>query len=386
MPVVTVQSAHSTTVSLSYDSGANALLATFVRDAISAGLGGGTVFPFAGNSGPTPPIPSGETGEWVQNAPGAINLGHGWDDIVDAASNAIITGPTDPGVQVLAGAGNLNFNAAGGSGSVIAGGGNDQVVVPVFNANPWFIALGNGNDVVKTLGSGNDTISLGAGADSVQLGAGGTALTVGGAATVTASTGSETVTAMGTALVNGGSSNLLFLGGGGATVFGQAGAATVTGGSGPDEFHGGTGGINILKAGVGAATLFGGHDGDQLFANGSGAQILFAATGNETLTGSSVGGASDTFVASAGADTVVTNTGINSVFEFIHGSAGGAESVSGLTAIGQVQIHLAGYAANDLTQVGSQDNAGGNLHVTLNDGTHITFANVGSPLTNGNFV
>ena len=57
----------------------------------------------------------------------------------------------------------------------------------------------------------------------------------------------------------------------------------------------------------------------------------------------------------------------------------------GLTAIGQVAIHLAGYASNDTGSVTSQNNNGENLHVALSDGTQTTFQNIVSPLTNGNF-
>ena len=174
--------------------------------------------------------------------------------------------------------------------------------------------MGNGNDTVKALGCGNDTISLGTGAGPVQLGSGSSAVTTGG-----------------------------------------------------------------------AATLFGGGNGDKLLANRSGAQILGAGTRNETLTGSSVGGASDTFVGSGGATTVIASPSVTNVFEFIHDSAGGTEFVTGFTSIGQVDLHQAGYASNSLASVASQNNGGGNLNIALSNGTQLTFQNITSPLTNRNF-
>jgi len=130
MPAVTVRSAHSTTVSLSYDSSANASLAQFVASAIQTGINGNTVVPFAGNTAPAPAIPAGRTGERVQNALDSVILGHGRDYIVDASSTANITGSADADVQMLVGSGNLIFNASGDSSSVIAGGGNNQVIIP----------------------------------------------------------------------------------------------------------------------------------------------------------------------------------------------------------------------------------------------------------------
>lgn len=389
MPVVTVQSAHATTVSLSYDSGANALLATYVRNAISTGIAGTSIVPFAGNTGPTPPLATGKTGEWVQTTPGAIVLGPGWDYIVapDTAAAANITGPSDPNVAMIAGGGNLIFNAAEGSGSVIAGGGNNSVTIPLANTGGWFVGMGNGSDTVRALGSGNDTIRVGTGADSIQLGAGSTAVTTGGAATVTASSGSETITAYGSDVVYGFGSNLSFIGTGGATVVGGTGSDTVTGGTGPDSLQGGSAGDNVLTAGIGAATLFGGGNGDQLFANGPGAQILFAASGNETLTGSPVSGGNDTFAGGTGNATIVANPSDTNLFEFSNATPGGTDIVQGLSLTSQVSIHLAGYDFSvESTALSGQTHPGGSsTTIGLGDGTTITFQNVAT-LTTGNFV
>jgi hypothetical protein len=393
MSTVTVQSAHSSTVSLSYDSDANALLATFVRDAISAGINGGSIQPYASAVGPTPALPTGKTGEWVQSSPGSVLLGHGWDYIVmpDTATAANITGPSDPNVHVLAGSGNLVFNAAQGSGSVIAGGGNNSVLIPLANPGAWFIGMGNGSDTVRALGSGNDTISLGSGADSIQLGAGSSAVTTGGAATITGSSlpgGSETVFAFGSDVVFGMASKLVFSGAMGATVFGGSGSDTVSGGTGLDLFQAGTGGGSSLTGGAGSVTLLGGGSADQLTATGTGLQILTAASSNETLTGSSASGASNVYRDNtSGATTVVASPNASSnLFAFIEGSAGGSLVETGLTAVGQIQMHLTGYGSDDTSAI-SQNNSGGNLNVTLlSDGTTITFKNITAPLTNGNFV
>lgn len=385
MPLVTVQGAHSTVVTLTYDSSANALLAQYIAAAITSGVNSGppSIIPEDSAHSITPiGIPGPNTTEWVQDTPtGQIALPTGMDAFIGAAPFNVLAN-TDPNQNFLIGAASGQILALGGAGNIVAGGGNDQVILRPSDTGSWQILMGNGNDTIKALGSGNDTIGLGTGNDSVQLGGGSNAVTTGGAATISASTGSETVTGLGSTVIYGNASTLHFVATGGATVFGGTGSDTVTGGSGPDYLQGGTAGNNVLTAGVGAATLLGGGSGDQLFASGSGAQILYAGSGNETLTGSSVSGAPDTFVGSAGATTVM-GAQASSLFEFIGGSAGGTMSVFGYGSgdAPNIKIHLGG---GDTLQ--TQNNTGGNLNVTLSDGTKITFANVTGSLNGGNFV
>ena len=385
---VTVQSAHSTTVTLTFNSSANASLAQYVAAAIQSGIAGGSVLAEASAYGSPPSIPVGKTGEWVETAPTPTTLTTRYDYIVDASTTtANITGPGDSNVQVIAGSGNLTFNPALGSGTLIAGDGNDNFTVSSVSSGAWNIYLGDGADTVKVLNGGNDTISTGVGHDSLLLGSGNSTVSTSGTDTITGTTGAETVTASGTDLVYGGASRLNFLStAGGATVYGGTGSDTVTGSTGPDYFQGGSGGNNSLTAGSGAATLIGGGSGDQLFANGAGAQILYAGSGNETLTGSSASGAQDTFVGSGGASSVVASqSATKNVFAFIDGSAGGSVFVTGLNNINQVDLHLSGYGADNISDVASQNNNSGNLNIVLTDGTHITFTNVTSPLTGTNF-
>jgi Ca2+-binding RTX toxin-like protein len=390
MPNVTVQGAHGS-VSLAYDVDANAVLAQYVANAIATGIGNSTIIPADSAHSPVPPpLATGKIGEFVQlSTPGGVvTIPKGYNYLVDAAPSAsFIDDNTNAGQEVLVGSGNLTFDAVFGSGSVIGGSGNDNIIIGPTNANPWLIAIGNGNSVVKALGAGNDTISTGTGYDSIQLGAGKDVVTTGGSATITAGSGSETVTAFGSDVIYGASSKLLFAAGGGATVFGMTGSDTITGGTGPDLFQAGTSGGSSVIGGSGSATLLGGGSGDQLFATGTGLQVLTAASGNETLTGSSASGAANQYYDNtAGATTVVASANASSnLFGFIEGQAGGTLVETGLTAVGQIEMHLTGYGSNDTSAI-SQNNAGGNLNVTLlSDGTQITFQNITSPLTNSNF-
>ncbi len=169
MPVVTVQGANHSTISLLYDLDANAVLARYVAAEIKTGLDNGTVLAWDNSSGPPPPLPPNKLGEFVQSKSGTTFLPAGYDYVVDSAKSANIFGNGDAGQRVLAGASNLSFSVAAGSGSVIAGGGDNNITIQSSDPGNWLIALGNGDDFVRALGSGTDTINLGSDETNVQL-------------------------------------------------------------------------------------------------------------------------------------------------------------------------------------------------------------------------
>jgi Ca2+-binding RTX toxin-like protein len=403
---VTVPGANGSTISLSYDSKSNAALAQRIADAIRNGVDNNTIFQADNKLGPPPPVPTGLTGQFIQSLPASTILPQGYTDVVNTAKTGNIFGSGDPNEGILSGAkDNLTFFATGGSGTVAAGGGHNLVSIPTADAGAWLIATGSGNDTIRALGPGNDTISPGGGHNVLQLGAGNTFIASGGADTILASTGSETVVASGAKaadVVYGNASNIFmsFTGGGGATVFGGTGSDAVFGGTGPDLLFGGSKGDNFLQAGSGKATLFGGGNDDQLYAGGSKRQALHAGSGNETLFGGFAsgsntfyggsgsdqiigGGGSNTFVGSSGSATITA--GASNLFEFINGAAGGTDLVKGLTNASQVNIDLNGYGPNEANHaVATQTSAGGSVTITLTDNTTVTFQNI-SHLTTSNF-
>jgi Ca2+-binding RTX toxin-like protein len=398
MPIVTVLGAHGQTVSLTYDSSANAILAQNVANAIDAGISGGSISPADSAFGMPPPLAPTKIGEFVQSGPGVTVLPKNYDYLVvpNTSPGANVFGNGDAGQNILVGTGNLNFFAAGtsiGSGAFIGGDGNELVSIPVTDAGAWNIVTGNGVDSIRALGAGNDSITAGLGNNQIQLGAGNDFLSTSGSDTILASTGAETINATGSDVITGLSSRLDFQGGSGvgATIMGGSGSDTVFGGSGSDMLFGGTGGNNFLQAGSGVATLFGGGDGDQLYTGGSAPQALFASGGNETLSGS-FGSGNDTFTGGWGNDmilggsgnnTIVAGTGqstvqaapsaTSNVFEFLSTAGGGHEVVQNVPLPSDVNLVLSGYSPSSPP---TQAYASGNLTITLSDSTTVVFENI----------
>ena len=396
MPSATVTGAHGQTVTLNFDSNANAALASRLAAAITAGVQNGSIIPAVDTDGPPPALPPGKTGEFVQTQTGSTILPHGYKAFVDTAPNSIVFGSGGKDETVLSSTGNLDFIATGGSGTVVAGGGNNVISIPQGDKGDWSINTGNGNDNVLASGGGDDTISAGGGHNRLELGTGKDFITSLGNDIIVGSTGQETVAAFGDSsdYVVGNASNLFFVGNGGsATIFGGTGSDTVLGGSGPDYVVGGTAGHNLLMGGAGTATLIGGGDGDVLKAGlGSPGQALRAGLGNETLEGGHgsdtlygggkgsstqiIGGkGNDTFV-SAGGIATVTAAASSSLFAFVKSDPGGSSVINGFIS-GVDQIGLEGFKPNEAKHaLNSQNVVNGNDTITLSDHTKITFVGV----------
>jgi Ca2+-binding RTX toxin-like protein len=405
MPNVTVPGANHSTVTLTYDSDANALLARQIAGAISVGLADHTIFAFDNKSGSPPPVPSGMTGEFIQSESGVTLLPAGYKYVVDSAKNADIFGNGGPDERILVGGGNLTFFTAGGTGQIVAGGGNNLIDLESSVTGPWLIETGDGDNTILAQGSGPDTIGTGTGKNLIQLGSGRTFFTTTGSNTVLAGSGSETIDASGSTgkqVIYGNGSSLFFVAGGAATVVGGSGSDTVFGGTGSDLFEGGSGGNNELRAGTGRATLFGGGSGDQLYAGGDKAQALHAGSGNESLVGGFSSGR-DTFYGGSGSDqisggfgksTFVEGTGTATVsasptsmnlFEFMKSVAGGSELVTSLTSASQVHILLSGFGSNEIKDaLASQTTKDGSVTIKLSDNSTVTFQNI-DKLTSSNF-
>jgi Ca2+-binding RTX toxin-like protein len=289
-----------------------------------------------------------------------------------------IVGRDSPEV-LMGNQGNDTINAAGGTGTVIAGDGNNLITTGktdglniVVGSGYDIIDLQHGNDIVTTLG-GKQTINLtndvksavisGSGDRTIHDASdaiGGSAITVSGGqntiytshdVTIHATTGVEVIqSGHGSLDFAGVGSDLLYLGSGDDTVV-EAGSATVYGGKGQLLFQGGAGDESV-HAGSGNATLFGGG-GHDFFRAGSGFTEMIAGTGN------------DTFVGGSHADLMDGLGAKSNVFEFDQSAHGGFHVIANFTE-GRDKIELVGY--DTTSAFNHAQTVGGNTVIALDSG------------------
>lgn len=406
---VTINGSSDQAITLNFDTTANFALAKQIAAGINTGIAAGTIVTAFDSNRPPPPLPASVTGALVQTEVPLAVLPHGYTiGLVTKSGPALLFGNGTPDEKILSDAKtDLTFIATAGSGTVVAGGGANRLIVG--GSGDWSLNTGSGTDIISALGSGNATISAGGGHNAILLGSGDDVIVSQGDDSISGGSGAETIDASGahSDFVQGNASHLLFVGGlGGATILGGTGSDTYLG-SAADPLTkqivvGGSAGHNFLFAGDGAATLTGGGNQDQLFAFGGSAQLLVAGTGNETLSaalssgndtlkaGSGrdllIGGSgSDTFVGSSGHTTVVAGSG-SQMFAFVNHEAGGIELVQGIFDPASIQISLQGYGRNAIDRaLDHQTTNNGSVTIGLTDDTKVTFADVTS-LSRSNFV
>jgi len=442
MPIVTVPGVSGTTIDIFYSKTASANVATSLLQTIYSAFGSGNLFVqnYAGAS--TPTVPSGKLGEIV--FPGDMNpvtVPGGYKGIIDAASYQLtIQGAAgQTGESVIGGPASFTYyTAAGESGTIIGGDGNNLITGPTSSGGNWFIdlegagtstvAAGSANVLIKTgdnallfldtgsdtvqsasadtivAGSGNDTVSLTAPGAFVFGGSGNLLVqNTGGADTVSAGPGAETISAAA-------SGGLYFLNNSSSTLFVASGmtASTIVGGSGPATIFGGSGNntmfqhsgsllfdaqsstsIVVSQASSPGATFFASNGGQVwLFGSNNGNQFI-AGSGNVTLQGAGASGnnlyfagaGADSMVAGSGADTMVASSGAATM-------AGGMgadqfDFIKGMTGGTDLiqnwdnadALNLFGYGNSPIV---NQQVVNGSLVLTLNDNTKITFQGITS--------
>lgn len=207
---------------------------------------------------------------------------------VQAPGNLTITGSSNTTFALFGATSNVDYNVAGGTGSIFAAGGNDNI--SVSGAGGQQSVTSAGNDTITFNGtSGHDAVNaVGNATTSVVLGGS-------DAATVTA-TGNSKVDVK---FLDQAGGNLDFINNSSqvATVFSGVytvgsgtlsyapNAVTAFGGTAGLFAVGGRAGFNSLNGGTGSSTLVGVNSGDTLTAAGQ-TNFLFAGSGSETILGS----------------------------------------------------------------------------------------------------
>ena len=169
---VTIQGSTNLPVTIRFDSNSNLVLAEQIATGINAGIKSGSIVTAYDTDGTPPPVPSSVSGALVQTQAGLAILPAGYTiDLVTKPGPAVVFGNGAPGETILSDVStDLTFLATSGSGTVVAGGGNNRV--SVGGSGNWSLYTGGGTDVIAALGTVNATIGAGDGNNSILLGVG----------------------------------------------------------------------------------------------------------------------------------------------------------------------------------------------------------------------
>jgi Ca2+-binding RTX toxin-like protein len=248
---------------------------------------------------PSSPPSSPGMGLLIDTVGGVSIDARGYGAVLEDSSGSTIQGGNGPaGKQIiLASDGGLNFRAAAGNETVVAGGGANFIYFQPGDMGNNAVYTSTGNDTVYG-GDGNTTISAGGGTNTEYLGSGSSMVYVSGTDSVTLGDGSATVDVLagasayvhGSGPVTVGGYSLTFIGDTsagaiGSTVYGGMGRVSIDGGAGGGFFRGGSEGGNYIYGGSGTVTVQGGGDGDTLIGGTGKNDFIRAGFGNETLTG-----------------------------------------------------------------------------------------------------
>lgn len=300
------------TINLQFATAHNAQLATQLLNEIYAAASAGTLNV---QNAPSQPASGssdlnlfaiGYQGGVPDTGPDAATVPMGYLGIIDAFDNhpATITGaPTQVSESVFSGEGGLTFYLNGGSGTLIAGGGNNVVAAgpnaPATGGSWTLLFDGGNNTVYGTVGSlfvddgsssaaGNNLLYLGSGHDTVQswgidaivAAPGGDALiaTFHSGTAVYGNTGPSEV-------YNSGGDDTVVQGGGPETVYAQASGGLYFGGAGQLTFLSGANVDSTVVAGQGSAVMYGAPGSTGLFFVGPGQFMLDGGSGSQTVVG-----------------------------------------------------------------------------------------------------
>jgi serralysin len=392
MSDVTIPGGHNLPPSLRFDDASVAALATTAVSQLSAAINAGATVVGSSGNVPLPPLPAGQQGIVSATGPGTYQLTGGYTGIVVGDNvAATVVGGSANGELIISG-GPLVATTGTGSATVIGGPGNNLLgTLPTGGGDNRFTA-GAGDDTIVAA-SGNNVITAGTGANLIGITSGNNTVYSQGTDTIVAGSGNDTIgVESGNDVIFGGAGNMTFVNGSGnSTVVGGAGSATIFGGTGGGLFAGGLAGNNLIIAGEGDTTVFGGGGDSTLFAAGAGPDVLAAGTGNQTLSGGSSTGNNTFFAAGAhavigggsgndvifggSADATVAGGGGNNIFAFAASQdSPNTQVVIQDFVVGKDLVSLQGYSVGNA--LASAQVSGGNLTLTLQDGSKLTFVGV----------
>lgn len=371
-------------VSLQFATQQNAQLASQLLSQVYAAANAGQL-----NLQNAPTVPASNPGELnvfilgdelgdQDSGPDQATVPSGYGIMIDAFTftPATIVGAQNQfGEEVLSGQGGLTFYTEGGSGTLIAGGGNN-VVAPGPDApaseGGWTLLFDGGNNTV-TGSNGNllidDGSSGAAGSNLIYLGSGSDTVQSWGIDTITAAPG-------GSELVVTYHAGTVFYGGDGPSeVMNQGGADTIVQGGGPETVYAEASG-GVYFGGLGALTFISAPDVDSTLICGVGDEVMFGAPNSNNLI--FVGPGQFMLLGGSSNDTVVAQAGYSS--GALMYSDGGSITLFGdtdanflIAGSGNTTLNAAGASGDNELYAGT-----GNDLMVVGSGTNVLVAGPGS--------
>ncbi len=320
------------------------------------------------------------------SATSSYNLATGNQYTYAAVTSATrLTGSSAGGDTVLGGGflgGSLSYTALGGDNSVTFDSGDNTYTGDSVGGNT--ISGGSGNDTINT-GTGSNTIFAGVGSTQINM---------------QDSSGSDIAALIaGTSVINADGVNDIVY----ATAAATPGtSASITGGSGQLNFVAGSSSNTLavnIQGGSGVTHMFTGAGSNITFDNSTGTAVFIAGAGNETLNGAGAAGGFDFFGDTESADSATDHTSVTGGAgadyfstgvgdELITAGSGGAlfhiNDFGHSTHVTISNLHAADYVnfagltvIEERSLLGTASVvSGGNLTVTLANGTTVEFLGV----------
>jgi Ca2+-binding RTX toxin-like protein len=250
--LVTVHGSKDESITISFDSTSNFTLAQQLTAYLNAQITDGNLVTEFDQGGSLPSVPWYTSGAYVQTTSTLAVLPPGYTtDLITKDGSAVVFGSGADNQVIMSGSSTDLTFVAGGSGTVLAGGGTTRLMISdpsnpsaggdqsggaVAQPATWTLFTGSGNDFISLQGDINATIGAGGGHNTILLSNGNDLIVSAGSDTILGGSGAATIdaTAAKSDLIQAGASSLVFVGG--------AGGATILGGSGSDTYFGSTSG------------------------------------------------------------------------------------------------------------------------------------------------
>src|SRR6202051_2361608 len=141
---VTIHGSNNVPIALNFDATSNVALAQQIATYLNAEIAAGKLVT---SYDAAPPLPTGVSGAYVQTTTEVVKLPPGYTtDLVTKPGSAIVLGSEKANETILSDEQpSLTFIASAGSGTVVAGGGDNRLAISGSGVGNWAVEIGRRN-------------------------------------------------------------------------------------------------------------------------------------------------------------------------------------------------------------------------------------------------